>query len=203
MQSISKTVNLRLRSDREWERVVFAEVLIPEVPNVFNDYWTKEAIRRAAYMFMLCGFGIDIEHDNVDVTGGKAAVVESFIARANDPDGFIEGSWVIGMKILDDDTWEAVLSGDINGYSYEALVEFLHGLVTIADDGMRQGVTEPDPEDGHTHEFVVMVGLDNRPIEGGTSVTDGHSHIIKVHTVTEEADGHVHRYNLVQGKDGK
>lgn len=203
LQSISKDVKLRVRSDKEWERVVFAEVLVPEVPNVFNDYWTKPSIRHAAYAFMMRGFGIDIEHDNVDVTNTKAAVVESFIARANDPDGFIEGSWVVGMKILDDDVWDAVLSGDINGYSYEALVEFLSGFITLVDDGIRQGTTEPDPEDGHTHEFVVLVGMDNRPIDGGTSITDDHSHVILSHTVTEEADGHVHRYNLVQGKDGK
>ena len=203
MKSISKNYNLRLRSDREWERVVFAEVLVPEVPNTFGDYWTKAAIRHAAYLFMVSGFGIDIDHDNVDVAGSKVAMVESFIARAGDPDGFIEGSWVVGMKIFDDDLWQAVLDGEINGYSYEALVEFLSGVVTLVDDGIRQGVTEPDPEDGHTHDFVVMVGMDNRPIEGGTSVTDGHYHVIRVHTVTEEAEDHVHRYNLVQGKDGK
>ena len=203
VQSISKSMNLRVRSDGEWERVVFAEVLVPEVPNVFNDYWTRPAIRHAAYTFMMEGFGIDVEHDNVDVAGTGAAVVESFIARANDPDGFIEGSWVVGMKILDDALWEGVMSGEINGYSYEALVEFFSGFITLVDDGIRQGTTEPDLEDGHTHEFVVLVGMDNRPIDGGTSVTDGHSHVILSHTVTEESDGHVHRYNLVQGKDGK
>lgn len=203
LQSISKSVSLRVRSETEWERIVFAEVLVPEVPNVFNDYWTKPAIRQAAYAFMMQGFGIDVEHDNIDIAGGKAAVVESFIARANDPDGFIEGSWVVGMKILDDSLWASVLSGDINGYSYEALVEFFSGFITLVDDGIRQGVTEADPEDGHTHTFVVLVGMNNRPIDGGTSETDGHSHVIKGHTVTEESDGHKHRYNLVQGKDGK
>ena len=203
MKSISKSYSLRLRSETEWERVVFAEVLVPDVPNTFRDYWTKEGIRQAAYLFMIQGFGIDVNHDNIDVAGTKVAMVESFIARANDPDGFIEGSWVVGMKIFDDDLWQAVLDGEINGYSYEALVEFLSAVVTTVDDGIRQGVTEPDPEDGHTHEFVVMVDIDNRPVEGGTSVTNGHSHVINVHTVTAEADGHVHRYNLVQGKDGK
>lgn len=203
MKSISNEMRLCVRNDREWERVVFAEVLIPEVPNVFNDYWTREGIKRAAYAFMMQGFGIDVEHDNVDVSGLGAAVVESFIARANDPDGFIEGSWVVGMKILDDNLWQAILDGQINGYSYEALVEFFSAFITYVDDGIRQGVTEPDPNDGHTHEFVVMVDASNRPVDGGTAEANGHSHVISTHTVTDEANGHVHRYNLVQGKDGK
>lgn len=202
MKSISKELILHVRSDQQWERVVMAEVLVPEVPNVFGDYWTKEAIKHAAYAFMQRGFGIDVEHDNVDVTGLGAVVVESFIARSGDPT-FIEGSWVVGMRILDDALWADVLDGKINGFSYEALVEFFYGFVTMVDDGIRQGTTEPDPEDGHTHEFMVLVGMDNRPIDGGTTVTLGHSHTISYHSVTDEADGHVHRYNLVSGKDGK
>ena len=202
MQSIAKELKLHVRADNTWERVVMAEVLIPEVPNVFGDYWTREAIKQAAYLFMMKGYGIDVEHDNIDVTGLGACVVESFIVRPGDPD-FIEGSWVVGMRILDDVLWEAVLSGEINGYSYEALVEFFSGFITVIDDGIRQGTTEPDLEDGHVHEFFVMVNMENRPIDGGTTETDGHSHTISVHTVTDEAEGHVHRYNLVSGKDGK
>lgn len=201
MKSIANSVKLVTRGTPEWERVVMAEVLVPETPNVFNDYWTRENIRLAAYEFMKRGFGIDIEHDNIDVTG-QAHVVESFIARANDPD-FIEGSWVVGMYIADDALWQSILDGEINGYSYEALVSFLTATLQIVDDGVRQGVTEPDPFDGHTHIFMVMVDMSNRPIDGGTSETNGHSHTISSHTVTDEANGHVHRYNLVTGKDGK
>jgi hypothetical protein len=202
MQSIAKEVRLSIRADKEWERVVFAEVLIPDVPNVFGDYWTRESVKQAAYVFMQAGFGIDVEHDNVDVQGTGAVVVESFIVRKGDPD-FIEGSWVVGMRIIDDALWAGVLDGTINGYSYEALVEFFSGFITLVDDGMRRGITEPDLEDGHTHEFVVLVDMNNRPIDGGTTVTDGHAHTISTHTVTDEADGHTHRFNLVSGKDGK
>lgn len=200
MKSISD-FTLRLRDDREYEQVVFAEVLIPETPNVYGDYWTRDAIREAAYMFAKTGYGIDIDHDNLDRTG-QVYVVESFIARQNDPD-FIEGSWVIGMKIEDDTIWQAVLDGEINGYSYEAVVKFMHAILTMVDDGVRVGFTEPDLDDGHVHEFMVMVDENGRPIEGGTSETDGHSHTISSHTVTDEAEGHKHRYNLVSGKDGK
>lgn len=184
-----------------WEQVVFAEVLVPETPNVYNDYWTKDAIREAAYLFAKEGYGIDVDHDNVDVTG-SVYVVETFIARKGDPD-FIEGSWVVGMKIEDPVLWEKVLNNEINGYSYEALIAFLSGLLKMEDDGVRTGYTEPDIEDGHVHAFLVSVDINNRPISGGTDEVNGHSHTITTHTVTDEAAGHTHRYNLVLGKGGK
>lgn len=199
----SKQVARISRKDADgWERVVFAEVLIPGVPNVFGDLWTPSAIKEAAYEFARAGYGIDVEHDNNDVTG-RAYSVESFIVREGDPD-FIEGSWVVAMKIEDDELWSKILSNEINGYSYEATVNFLAGtFVDADDDGVRTGQTEPDLHDGHTHTFVVLVDENNRPVEGGTDVVDGHSHTISTHTVTDEAAGHSHRFNLVTGKGSK
>jgi hypothetical protein len=200
----SADVKLHTRADDpQWERVVFAEVLIPETPNVYADYWTEDAIREAAYMFMREGFGIDLEHDEIDRSVDKNVyVVETFIVRAGDPD-FIKGSWVVAMKIEDDVLWQKVLDAEINGFSYQAMVEFFPAILQMTDDGMRQGVTEPDLSDGHSHKFMVMVDETNRPISGGTDESEGHSHTISTHTVTDEADGHAHRYNLVVGKDGK
>jgi len=190
-----------------FECVVFAEVLIPEVRNVCGDFWTRENIKDAAYKFMMQGFGIDIEHDKVDVNGADVFVVESFIARPGDPD-FIEGSWVVASKIVNPALFQQVLDGNINGYSYEALLGFSPITLETNDDGVRMGDTEPDPFDGHTHFFTVIVDDNNRPISGGTTVDMGHSHNILTHTVTENAstmDGysHNHRYNLVTGVAGK
>jgi len=201
MKSISNEIKLVVRDDREWEHVVMAEVLVPEVPNVYGDYWTPKAVKHAAYMFMERGFRLDLEHDQTDYTGAWY-VVESFIARQGDPD-FIEGSWVVGMRIHDPTVWQAILDGEINGFSYQAMVLFIEGIIYTDDNMVRQGTTSPDPTDGHTHLFAVIVGEDNRPIAGGTSETDGHSHDIITHSVTGEAQGHVHRYTLVYGKEGK
>ena len=68
---------------------------------------------------MINGFGIDVNHQNDDVSAG-VKIVENFIARADDPD-FVEGAWVIGVHVLDDDIWNDILSGELNGFSYEAL----------------------------------------------------------------------------------
>lgn len=195
-------INLHCRADRpEWEQVVFAEVLVPETRNVYGDYWTRDGIRDAAYLFMKEGFGIDIDHDNIDRTG-TMYVVESFLARDSDPD-FIPGSWVVATKIEDPVIWEAILNNEINGYSYEAVIAFLQGVLKMDDDGVRTGVTEPDLTDGHVHTFMVLVDEDNRPVSGGTDEVHGHSHSISTHTVTDAAAGHTHRYNIVSGVGGK
>jgi hypothetical protein len=194
--------NLIRKDGDEWERVVFAEVLIPDVPNVFGDLWSRKAIREAAYEFARAGYGIDVEHDNIDVQG-PVHVVETFIARPGDTD-FIEGSWVVAMRVDDDTLWGKILNNEINGYSYEAAVAFLGGVfVDASDDGTRTGFTEPDLEDGHRHAFAVLVDESNRPISGGTDEVDGHSHTISTHTVTDESDGHSHRFNLIKGKDAE
>ena len=192
--------HLKRKDGDEWERVVSVEVLIPNVPNVFGDLWSPAAVREAAYEFMRQGYGIDVDHDNVDVSG-PVHVVESFIVRAGDTD-FIEGSWVVAMRVEDDTLWQKILDNEINGYSYEATVNFLAGIfVDETDDGTRTGYTEPDPYDGHRHAFAVLVDANNRPLSGGTDEVDGHSHTISTHTVTDESDGHSHRFNLVTGKD--
>lgn len=188
-------IKLILREDKKWEQVVFAEVLVPNTLNVYNDFMTPDAVREAAYLFAKHGYGIDIEHDNVDITG-SVYVVESFIAREGDPD-FILGSWVVGMKIEDPDLWQAVLDNEINGYSYEALVQYITGLYLGDEVVMVSGETEPDPEDGHVHTYVAFLDDTGRDVSGGTDVVNGHEHQILQSTITEEADGHRHRFNIV------
>jgi hypothetical protein len=144
---------------------------------------------------MINGFGIDYNHDNADLSS-DVHIVEYFIAREGDPD-FVPGSWVVGMYIADDTVWQKVLDGEINGYSYEALVKSLEVYLTTQDDRIKYGTTEPDLYDGHIHQFYVVLDDDDRPLLGGTMVTNGHSHTISRHTFTDSAFGHSHLFNYV------
>lgn len=194
---------LIVRDDgEEWERIVMAEVLIPDVPNCYGDISTRGTIREAMEAYALQGYIIDVDHDNIDIKNTKAFVVESFIVRKGDPD-FIEGSWVIGMKIIDDALWQDILEGRINGYSYEALCAMFPVLFQNLRSRVVSGVTEPDPFDGHVHSYTVVLNAVNRPIAGGTGETNSHEHTISTHTVTDAAVNglfgteHVHRYQVI------
>ncbi len=193
------------RNEAGFEQVVMGEVLIPDTPNSFGDIYTRDAIKEFAYAYMKAGLNtniiIDIEHDNNDVTG-QVYVVESFIARANDPD-FIEGSWVIAMHIVDADIFALVVAGKLNGFSYEALV----GMQPVQIENLRNriitGTTSPDLLDGHTHTYAVVVDALNKPISGSTGDTNGHTHAITSHTVTGYTDGHNHRFDVIDDTDGE
>lgn len=191
--------DLAIKKDEEgYERLVFAEVLIPDTPNVYGDFHTKESIRQFAYGFMIQNFELDVEHDNADWLG-KLHVVESFIARPGDPD-FIEGSWVVGMYIPDDGLWAKVLNNELNGFSWEAFVSSKEATINLPGKRIRVGFTNPATEDGHVHSFFVIIDDDGRPALGGTSVNAGHAHSITHHTTTDENFGHAHLYNyLVSG----
>lgn len=198
-------IHIIKRDGAEFEQFVMCELLIPDIPNVYGDISTKETIREAAFQFAAQGYGLDVNHDQVNVNGEKLVVVESFIARPGDPD-FIEGSWVVGMKILDDALWQQVLSGELNGFSYEAEVYMTPVIIQNLRNRQVSGTTEPDPIDGHAHTYLVLLDSLNRPISGGTGVTDGHSHRIVSHTVTELAvdqngNEHSHRFQVLVDED--
>ena len=186
------------RDSNGFRRIVMAEILIPDTLNVYGDYHTRASIEQFAYSFAESGFGIDVEHDNIDRTG-SLLVVESFIARSNDSD-FIEGSWVIGILVRDNDIWNGVLSGEINGFSYEALVKFVDIIIDVPVDKVISGVTEPDIYDGHTHKYTVILDDDGRVISGGTDVVNTHDHNISVHTSTDLAQSHRHIFNVLSGE---
>lgn len=198
---------LVVREDAQWERYVMCELLIPDTPNTYGDITTREGIKEFAFEFARQGYGLDINHDQVDRKGQDLVVVESFIAREGDPT-FIPGSWVIGMKILSDEIWQMVLDGELNGFSYEAEVSMFEVVIQNLRNRQVSGETEPDPHDGHTHTYLVILDPLNQPVSGGTGITNGHSHRIVSHTVTEYAQDflgfqHSHRYQVIVGDQGE
>lgn len=196
MSSIALKRNVQ-RDGKEWQQVAWAEVLVPEVPNTYGDYYTREAIVEFRDGYMKSNYILDIEHDLVDVKNKDYYVVESFIARDDDPE-FVPGSWVLGIKVLSDSLWQDILAGEINGFSFEALVAMEPIEWTYEDEArIVYGVTEEDPFDGHTHTFMVVLGPLNKVISGSTGVTDDHWHEIDTHTITKKSHGHTHRYQVL------
>ncbi len=186
-----------LRKDADgFERIVFAEVLIPDTPDVYGDIHTKHAIRDFAYKYMVSGFSMDVEHGNIAVDDG-VHLIESFIARAADEE-FIEGSWVVALHISDDTIWGKVLDGEINGFSYEAIVSRSTYEAEVPLRVYEEGMTQPDPFDGHTHEFYVLLNSEEGVLLGGTSETNGHQHTISRHTRTDNSFEHAHLFNYAK-----
>lgn len=102
------------------KRLVYAEVYLPDVEDAHGHSMTAEEIEKMAHGFLKNrrSTNIDVNHDN-NVDYG-CAMVESFIARAGDPD-YMPGAWVGVVKVDNDEIWRMVKEGEITGFSFEGM----------------------------------------------------------------------------------
>lgn len=180
----------------EEKQIVYAEVYAPGLIDSQGDFMTGEEIEKMAWRFMAHGrvTKVDTEHDLID---NGSVVVESFIARPNDPD-FIDGSWVVGVHIPDDANWEKVKKGELNGFSmYGGAVRKERVLeIEIPDDGIIKGDTAASED--HTHQYHVRFDEQGNFLGGYTDSVNGHQHRITKGTATEQEAGHSHRFSFME-----
>jgi len=187
---------LILKKDKLPERLVWAEVYAPNRPDSDGEFMDAETIKKMAYEFMRelkVEESVDHRHTNEIVDGVR--IVESFIARKGDPD-FIEDAWVLGMHIDNDTMWASIEKGEINGFSVEAYVKKQVVDVEVSIPPVVSGITMKSED--HEHQFHVSYSDQGKFLGGKTDVVDGHMHVIKRGTTTEEAAGHRHRFSHVE-----
>lgn len=198
---MSHQLLLKKTADDPELRIVWAEVFAPDRPDAAGDFMTPETIREMAYEFMRkqeLG-NVDQMHDNKTTEGVQ--IIESFIVRKGDPD-FIEGAWVVAVHVDDDETWEKVKKGELNGFSLEALAMTEELEVEIEIPPVVTGKTSKSED--HEHTFFVTYD-DQGEFKGGQTdkAADGHFHVIRAGTVTDGAktsvakDEHTHRFSSV------
>lgn len=177
-------------------RIVYSEVYAPLVPDSDGEFMTAEEIRKMAHGFLRHKRVDKIDHGHTNELVPGASVVESFVARPGDPD-FIEGAWVIGVHVPRDEDWDRIEKQEWNSFSIEAIVTKTKRQVEVEIPPVISGLTLKG-DDGHTHTFFVTYGSEGQFLGGRTDVQDGHHHIIKRGTITEEAEGHTHRFSHVE-----
>lgn len=187
------TVKIKRISEDD-ERYVEGVVYAPYQLDTYGEFMTPADVKVLAHRFLedvTLAASIDTMHDNA-ANGSKP--VQSFISVKNDPRGYPEDSWVLGVKVYDDSVWEKVKKGDISGFSFEAYVKKVPAVIEVQYYPQIPGLTEES--EGHRHYYVVDLDDYGRVRRGWTSEDNGHSHIIVAGTATEETDGHSHRYFL-------
>lgn len=189
--------HLVVKSERK--RIVYAPVYTPFRVDTDGEAMIPAEIEKMAHDFMLKGRldCIDVSHDRVK---SGCMVVESFVARSGDPD-FIEGEWVLGVKILRDDLWDKILKGELNGFSFgsDNVPTRMGYIVDLLQPVLGVGSTEPsEPGRLPVHEHTVFIELteEARIVPTDTGETLGHTHRITRATATDEAFGHSHRLVL-------
>ena len=121
MDKVNRQIGFKKSDDIK--KIVYGEVYVPGEKDTDGNWMTTEEIEKMSHKFMqnLRNTQIDKNHNNQAEEG---IVVESFIARPNDPD-FTEGAWVLATKIQKDETWELIQKGDITGYSIQGIGELI------------------------------------------------------------------------------
>ena len=170
----SHTLKATLSKQDKELQIVWGEVYVPDVLDSQGDFASAQEIMNMAYGFLSKGItdSIDINHD-----GEKcgACVVESFIARENDPD-FILVSWVVGVHVPDTDQWNLIKSRELNGFSMEGTGFKTRQTVQFNVPEILKGETLVDAADTHHHEFYVNYGPSGEFLGGYTDTVDGHYH---------------------------
>lgn len=108
-----------LKADKA-KQIVYGVVLSPDEVDSQDDWMSSDDIEKAAHDYMAASRVIGAEHSRpMDATP-----VESYIAPQdlnvdgqNGPQVVKKGSWILGVKVIDPDEWEKVMSGDYTGFS--------------------------------------------------------------------------------------
>jgi DNA adenine methylase len=100
------------------ERYVLGIVLEPETLDAQKDIYSAVEIRDAAHRFMEEYRNVGLMHR--ELVNGRVKILESYLAPADfDLAGsrIKKGTWLLAVRILDDDLWRQVKDGEIGGFS--------------------------------------------------------------------------------------
>lgn len=185
----------------EEQRLVYGEVYSPLHVDTDMETMTAEDIQAAAHSFLASGRvnKIDVGHDGVE---SGCLVVESFIARKQDPDGFIEGAWVLGVLVAPQ-YWDQVKSGELNGFSFAGSVEKVPVTAKVVVARKMMGRTEMSSKGllpPHDHPVEIDFSESGRVLSGVTGKTLDHVHTVGKATATDRAMDHSHRLILIENE---
>lgn len=124
---------VELKTIDEEKRLLLGAALIPDKQIYRNDkkngeyyiYFSKDTIRKASQVFLKRSNQNNATYEHKREIDGMS-VVESWIVENSKIDKsavhgfeFPEGTWMIAMKVDNDDVWAKVKAGEIKGFSIE------------------------------------------------------------------------------------
>ena len=104
------------KADAE-KRLVFGVVSEPLTVDAQGDVLSEEEIEQFAHNYLINSQKFDVRHNWKRV---RASIVESWIAKADFEwmgEVIKKGSWIIGVKIFDDDLWGKIKAGVYKAFS--------------------------------------------------------------------------------------
>lgn len=106
-------------ADDEDFTFILGPVLVPEEVDKQGEIISAEEIEQAAHSFIEDNGTAGLVH-KVMLKRREAVVVESYIERGNrkvNGQTIKKGTWMLGMRVYDNDIRKMILDGDLKGYS--------------------------------------------------------------------------------------
>jgi site-specific DNA-adenine methylase len=105
-----------LKTDEE--RYVLGVVLEPETVDAQDDIYSAAEVRDAAHRFMEQYQNIGLMHRGL--VNGRVKILETYLAPTPfslDGAQVRKGTWLLAVRVLDDELWAQIKSGDLTGLS--------------------------------------------------------------------------------------
>jgi hypothetical protein len=100
------------------ERYVLGIVLEPETVDAQKDIYSAAEIREAAHRFMEEYRNVGLMHR--ELVNQRVKILESYLAPAPfelDGTHVKKGTWLLAVRVVDDDLWRQVKTGELAGFS--------------------------------------------------------------------------------------
>lgn len=119
-------------SVNEEKRELLGPAMIPDMKiprldkdnNVYDVFFSSDTIRQIAQNYMMKGYQMNINVDHSEKTANSYLFQSYIVDKANgidSPFDVPDGSWIVGVKVTDDETWTKIKSGEWKGFSVEGL----------------------------------------------------------------------------------
>lgn len=149
---LSKQEQKQIFLEREDKHLIVGPVLIPNKPIYRNNgkeefyiQFSADTIEKLAYEYLMNGRMYSVTTDHQDIAD-DICLVESWIKtsendKSNDYGMELPiGTWMVSMKVENEDVWQRVKSGELRGYSIESFVNLDEIKLSKQDTNMTEQV---------------------------------------------------------------
>lgn len=123
--SLEKSIAfLRKAGEPEEKRLVYGIVLEPETPDSQGDIYSADEIEAAAHGFM--ADYQNVGHMHTALVNDGVEIVESYLCPGDLEIGgqpVKAGTWILVVRVTNDQLWEQVKSGALTGFSIGGFAE--------------------------------------------------------------------------------
>lgn len=129
VRSVNEDNVITVKIAKAEKRLVTGVVLQPDIIDGQGDLPTEEAVEKMCHKFMEAWIQkeaqLGVQHEDYE---RDIELIENYVAMADmivDGEVVKKGSWVMTVKVNDDEVWEAVKSGELTAFSIKGSVRVI------------------------------------------------------------------------------